>query len=255
MQMNIPSEQEKTMTASFTVRSYESDASRNATIQTICNYFQEMAWLHAGRMGFALADQPDSALTWVLLRLNVRMHRYPVWGDTVQVSTWPSGKNRLYAYRDFEILDHRGDTLATATSSWIIIDVQRRRPQRIPDELAHCIPKNRTPADPGNAPLDFPARPDAQAEFHVRLSDIDVNNHVNNVNFIEWAIEAVPAQWRNARRLTALDVLFKAESNHGEQIVSEFAAVHPMQQALHRVFRPADAKTLMLARTTWEPLP
>ena len=251
------SEEEKTMTVPFTVRSYESDASRRATIQTICNYFQEMAWLHAARLGFALADREDSALTWVLLQLNVKMSSYPIWGDTVTVSTWPSGKNRLYAYRRFCIRDQQGSVIGSATSSWIIIDVLKRSPQRIPDQLDLCIPAS-CPLDTRETlsaeKIQIPERLDAETEFQVRLSDIDVNNHVNNVNFIEWAVESVPAAWRNANQLSEIHIEFKAESNYGERIVSQFAGVRPMETGLHRVFRPADSKTLMLARTVWKPL-
>ncbi|MDD4737618.1 MAG: thioesterase [Kiritimatiellae bacterium] len=258
MQIKPILEQDKIMTVPFTVRSYESDASRRATIQTLCNYFQEMAWLHAAHLGFALADQEDCTKIWMLLQIQVRMRRYPLWGDTVHVSTWPSGKNRLYAYRDFEVRDDQGECLATATSSWIIIDLKRRRPQRIPDTLDLCIPREKpraAPPAPAEARIKMPESPDAQAEFQVRLSDIDVNNHVNNVNFIEWAIEAAPASWRNTRQLTELDVFFKAESNYGERIVSQFAIVQPLESALHCVCRPADSKILMLARTTWKPIP
>ena len=256
--MNVSriSEEEKTMTVPFTVRSYESDASRRATIQTICNYFQEMAWLHATRLGFALADQENSTKAWVLLELHVQMDRYPVWGDTITVSTWPSGKNRLYAYRDFEIRNNRDEIIGTATSAWIIIDIQKRRPQRMPDELDLCVPKNKTvPFHEAlfSPKIDLPAHVDAEAGFQVRLSDIDVNNHVNNVNFIEWAIEAAPSAWRSANQLAEIHVEFKAESNYGEHIVSQFTGIHPSENGLHRVFRPADSKTLMLARTVWKP--
>ncbi len=257
MSLQTLSEEDKIMTVPFTVRSYESDASRKATIQTICNYFQEMAWLHAARLGFALVDQDTIGKIWVLLQLNVKMEQYPIWGDTVSVSTWPSGKNRLYAYRDFEIRDGRHKLIGTAASAWIIIDVHTRRPQRIPDALDHCMPRDKTVAlhDSLFSPkIDIPAQMDAEAEFQVRLSDIDVNNHVNNVNFIEWAIEAVPAAWRNANQLEEIHVEFKAESNYGEHIVSQFSGLRPMETGIHRVFRPADSKTLMLARTVWKPM-
>ncbi|OQA29504.1 MAG: Acyl-ACP thioesterase [Verrucomicrobia bacterium ADurb.Bin345] len=251
------SEQDKIMTVPFTVRSYESDASRRVTLQTLCNYLQETAWLHAARLGFALADREGHDKTWVLLRLHVNMVRYPVWGDTISVSTWPSGRNRLYAYRDFEIRDSGDEVLGTATSSWIIIDAKKRRPQRIPDELEHSILRSSAIAFHDALFRDEPVGPeriDAEMSFNVRLSDIDVNNHVNNVNFIEWAIEAVPAAWRNDNALTELHVAFKSESNYGDRIVSQFGAMRPGERALHRVLRPSDSKSLMLAETVWKPL-
>ena len=242
------------MINAFQVRSYEADSDQQATIQTICNYFQEMAWRHAKLHRFDLLSDEQNSRTWVLLRLHVHMDTYPCWGDTIHVATWSSGMNRLYAYRDYELYDADGQRIGCATSQWIIIDINRRRPQRLPANLISLQPANqpRTINDSFSDPIPEADRPaDQSLIFNVRLSDIDVNRHVNNVNYIEWAIEAIPSSWRAGRQLAELEVAFMAESSYGDRITSDFTSAPSPDTALHRVYREADGKTLMTATTRW----
>jgi len=249
-----PSEDKKSLSLPFRVRSYEADPSWNATVQTLCNYFQELAWEHATQLGFVLLDSRESQQSWVLLRLHLQMQRYPQWGETVTVTTWPSGIHRLYAYRDFEIHDANHVLLGAATSAWIVIDLKKRRPLRVPANLEHCIPKNRarTIQDDFSADLSPTAPPMDQRLFHVRMSDIDVNGHVNNVNYIEWAIESAPPEWHTTRRIAEIEIHFKAESGYRDQVISQCSPGASPDQTSHLVFRKHDEKPLMTARIRWK---
>jgi medium-chain acyl-[acyl-carrier-protein] hydrolase len=51
--------------------------------------------------------------------------------DQIQISTWPSGAQRLFALRDFELQDKDNQAVAVAVSAWLVLDVQKRRPVRI----------------------------------------------------------------------------------------------------------------------------
>ncbi len=70
-----------------------------------------------------MTDLFKKGLTWVLSRFHIEITRYPKWGETVQINTWPSGRGPLFAVRDYEILDAEGP-LAAATSSWLIVDLK-----------------------------------------------------------------------------------------------------------------------------------
>ena len=47
------------------------------------------------------------------------------------LETWPSGIDRLFAIRDFRMVAGE-EVLLRATSEWMVIDVNRRRPVRLP---------------------------------------------------------------------------------------------------------------------------
>jgi len=67
-------------------------------------------------------------------------------------------------------------------------------------------------------PLD---RIDYSQEFKVRYDDIDVNKHVNNMNYIVWAFEALPKEFRDNYKLKILDMVYKKEIQYGNTVLSE----------------------------------
>ncbi|MEX0748069.1 MAG: acyl-ACP thioesterase domain-containing protein [Rhodothermales bacterium] len=232
----------------FRVRSYESDPSGRASIQTICNYLQEAAGNHAGRLGVAVDQLTQKHMTWVLARLRVEMDGYPAWRDEVIVETWPSGHDGLYAMREFVVKGPAG-AVARASSAWLLIDLERRRPMRIPDFIANIeLPDRHRPVSEMPSRLPEPTRTDTTLQFPVQYADLDVNRHVNNVRFVEWSLEALPAGFLESHSLATLDVHFRAEANLGDSIGVEVGELAPLDYA--HLVRSGD-RELARSRTTW----
>lgn len=64
-------------------------------------------------------------------------------------------------------------------------------------------------------------RVDAEKIFEIRFDDIDVNNHVNNANYIIWAFELLDFNFRSTKKLKTLDMVFKKEIKYGEKVLSQ----------------------------------
>ncbi len=238
----------------FTVRAYEADARGVASIQTLCNYVQEIAGNHAFALGLAIDQLMAQGITWVLSRLRVKMDSYPRWRDRLTLTTWPSDANRLYAFRDYEIADTSGARLGAATSAWLLIDLKTRRPIRVPPNVAELPVRDRPRAldDAFSDRLRAPDAPENECRFTVRVSDLDINRHVNLVNYIEWSVESVPAEIRNTRTLRDLLVEFHAEGMFGDEAISQSRAEAGKPGLFaHAVRRSSDGKILALARTEW----
>jgi len=60
----------------------------------------------------------------------IRMVGFPEWGQNITVETWPKGIDRLFAFRDFRILNSDGTVIGAATSSWMILDHDTPAPQK-----------------------------------------------------------------------------------------------------------------------------
>ena len=242
----------------FPVRTFEADASGKLSIQNLCNYLQESAGNHARALNFSVEQLQERQMTWMLSRLHVKVERYPSWGDTVFIDTWPSGHNGLFATREFKVYTEAGDQVARGTSAWLVIDLLRRRPVRIPaffDEVA--VPEvPRAIADPflKFAPAEHFT---IQRHFEAQFSDLDINGHANNVSFINWAIESVPGGVHKSHRLQTLEVFFKAEVHQGYTIIAKARKdVHEKGlQFHHALYNAADEKQREIAilRTRWVP--
>jgi acyl-ACP thioesterase len=132
------------------------------------------------------------------------------------------------------------------------MDVVRRRPTRPPASLAEVDRPERPHAvAPDRTPLATLEVPEHERLFSVRRSDLDLNQHVNNVRYVEWALEAAPDALDEHHRPHRLDVQFRAESVYGDTVRSA-CGVDGEGMLLHRVSRPADGRTLALARTEWK---
>ena len=124
-----------THTKKFTISSYDLNPGSQARLTTIANFFQEMAYQHADQLGFGYRDLKEAQIYWVLSRMKIRMNNYPVWDDQIRVETWHNGMERLFGIRDFKVVDAAGNILGIATSAWLILDAQTRRPVRNYNEI------------------------------------------------------------------------------------------------------------------------
>ncbi len=240
-------------TETFCVRSYDVAPHGRAAIQALCNYFQEAAGNHAEELGFSRDAMLAHGTAWVLMRLRIAVDRYPEWQHTVTVETWPSGvESGLYATREFVLFDADGDRLARGTSAWAVIDVERRRPTRIPGVLQDLdTPDRPRPLDFADRRVPGLDRVDQERRFDVRFSDLDLNQHVNNVRYVEWALEAAPESVLLHQQPTDIDIQFRAETTFGQAVVTQLQQENG--RFLHRVQRAGDDRVVAEATTQWAP--
>jgi acyl-ACP thioesterase len=234
----------------FRVRAYEMDASGRASVSTICNYLQEVAGNHATALGVAVDELFKKNMTWVLSRLHVQIERFPFWREIIQIETWPSGRHGKFATRDFLIYDQKHRPIVRGTSSWMILDLKSQHPITMPDFMTKIAIPERERAIKDQFPkLPLPGKTPIEKQFDVRLGDLDINQHVNNVKYIEWTLESIPlAEWRN-KQLTSLEISFRAETKYGESIVVQSEQI--ADTFLHQVVSGKDQRSLAVLRTVW----
>ncbi|WP_440998663.1 acyl-[acyl-carrier-protein] thioesterase [Fodinibius sp. SL11] len=231
----------------FKIRASEIDINQQATLPAICNLLQEVAGNHARKLQFDITDLQQDELTWVLHRLNVKIDRFPKWREKVIIKTWPSSGDGLRAYRDFLIMDKNGKIIGKSLSYWLIMNIQSRRPTRIPEEILQLAPDETDHVLPvtkaGFTDLD---QADYSQQFEVRKSDLDLNQHVNNVRYVEWALSCLP---ENAS-VSEIDIKFMAESVLDDTILAESNKVSTDSNKPsfnHQIRRISDNKVLAKA--------
>lgn len=232
----------------FTVRAYEVGPDERASLYTVADYFQEAAGEHARSGDVETFDVGEAGGTWVLHRLRLRIDALPRMREAVVVETWPSGVDRLRASRDYRLWGADGAALVVGTSSWLVLDVARRRPVRLPEVIQTFGPREPERVLTFGPPPVAPASVEHAATFPVRRSDLDRVGHANNVRFLEWALEALPSD----DGLREIDVLFQAEAVLGDAVLSEAGPIVAHARA-HRLSRVGTGRTLALARSVWIP--
>lgn len=199
------------------IRSYDVDPGCTARLPVFCRFMQEAAYFHAEHLGVGHSQLSLENMTWVLSRMRIEAHRLPKWGETITLRTWPSGRDRLFYYRDFEITDDGGEPILQASTAWFVIDTIKR--ERI-------IPDWWKTAEYPFGPAVFDSKLvrlkacgcEAGEKQTVNYGDLDQNGHVNNVRYIEWVLNSLPLEFHQAYRLQSLEVNYLAEAVYGHQV-------------------------------------
>jgi len=240
----------------FAIKTSELDFRKRIPPSVLYRCLQESAENHAVTYAFDSETLLRQGLTWVLLKIHLVVDEYPEGRQDIIVETWPSGLESRYAHRDFLVhLPGRPDPIARGASTWVLLDVARNRPAVVANLLGegHVVHRPRALANP--FPSITPTGDVLRAlTVPVRLSDLDINDHVNNLHYVEWIVEGVPERvWRETTP-AEIQIEFKRAVRHGDTV-----RVDTFQQGdgayTHRITAAGVAGDVVLARTRWNPAP
>lgn len=233
----------------YRVRAYEVDINGKLAPHQICNYLQDISELHARQLGLSTGQLP-SHLTWMLTGLRWTLSSRPEWRDTIRLDTWPSGVDRLYAYRDFKGYDSDGRVWMNGTSRWILLDITRKRPVRMPDEVKNLrVPTSDSKTDSFEK-IEPSGIEVSTRHFTVRGSDVDILQHTNNAFYAAWITESVPDSVRSSFELRSLEIQFRSESVEGDVIM--VTTLRRGNSHFSHVIRKQEGDIILaLAETSW----
>jgi len=200
------------------IHSYDVDFGQAATIEALCRLFLEAAWNHAEALGLGYAHLAEQNQFWVLARLLIKLGGYPQWGNLITLNTWPRAGKGLFALREFEWVDSKGQQLGGGSSAWVVLDACTKRPQRIekmlsgirvgPDRLA-------VGSEPGK--VSSCSGPVTQAT-RANYSDIDLNGHLNSGRYIGWLLDSYPLEFHIQYQVQSLEINYLGEIKGGESL-------------------------------------
>ena len=188
----------------------------------------------------------------MLSRYRIRLDADAGIGDNICVRTWPSVHKGLSACREFEIFCN-GILIGSASTAWMLIDLESRRPVRPSDRIGEAALIDRQVfSDPLKA-LKISTEFESTLSFRVRRADLDLNRHVNNRVFFDWASEALEVNLIKDLRLQQVEINYLAEALTGEEVLSCCSSQTRADGLLcsHLISRPADHKDLAKLQTLW----
>ena len=210
------------------VRYSEVDHTGLMTLPALINCFQDCSTFQSETLGVGMAWLRQERKAWVLSHWQIVVDRYPALCEPVTVGTFAASFKGFVASRYFYLRDAGGELVARAKSSWAFMDLEKGRPVR-PD-ARHTDPYG------VHEPLDMPeearkvAKPESLADkdpIEVRRYHIDTNEHVNNCQYVQMALETLPREtevrqlrvdYRRAARLG--DVVYpKLAQEEGRAVV------------------------------------
>lgn len=203
----------------FKVKAWEADFKGKLKPGSLFNFLQEAASAQASQLGFGYEQMLHMGTYWVLARLHLKIDRWPNMDEEVFVTTWPKTFFQLYALRDFEISDSQNQCIGRATSAWLVLDSKTLRPKR-PESVEFTYDR----LESKNAIAEPPDRIEfiGEGEFigsrTAVYTDIDINQHVNNSRYIDWAFDAVDPEYLKRHLLREIQVNYLQQTRIGQSL-------------------------------------
>lgn len=219
-----------------------------ATPASLCRMAQECAWRHAASLGFGFEQLSALGLAWVLREQAIRVRRFPVLGERLRISTWPTTVERILCHRDFRFLDREGRIVAEGSSAWLGFDLRSRRPCKAAAFFRPAWIHTPEPVFVTELPpLEKPDRPAGAAMRQMRPSDADALGHMNNLRYVDWIMDYLAVLGIESTRVHDLRIRHAREVTSGETVRIEHDAAADGSIRV-RMAREAEDVEVCLAR-------
>ena len=185
----------------------------------LLGHLQQAATLAAQVGGFGRGDfMGRYGAVWMLARMWYQLDRPLTYEQELSIHTWHRGGRGASMYRDFDLYAN-GSPIGQAVSVWTLVRLADRHMLRLSDvpELGEnqggarskdiLLTKIRMPED---------LQPVEQRCMH--YSDTDINAHVNNNRYADFACDAIRAHERVGEYVREMQLGYSAECRPGECI-------------------------------------
>lgn len=205
----------------YPIKYNEMDFNRVLKPSALLNYLQDLATNNAELLGFGPSFVFPKNYAWFLIKYRMEFDQYPCALDELVIKTEARGISKIIANRDFEICTCNEKRLGRIASNWMMIDVENKSILPLAKVVDFMPAFEKRENDLQFEKIKPIENVDYEKTFEIRFDDIDVNQHVNNANYIIWALELLPYEFKSEHRIKTLDIVYKKEIAYGNDVISQ----------------------------------
>ena len=212
----------------YDIKYYEQNVKGDLKESSLLNILQDIATISAESLGFGPSFVFSHNYAWVVLKYHIEIYKEIRNFSYIKLVTEARGISKLYAFRDFEIYSPDDELVGRVCSSWVLIDMESRKMLPM-QKVLDFVPKfEKRENDLEYDKIEIPQniKDDKTSEFYekvfeVHFDDIDVNHHANNSNYMVWALEVLPVDFRLEYTPKVIDIKYKKETSVNKKVCSE----------------------------------
>lgn len=234
------------------IKYYEMDFNQVLKPSALLNILQNIATQNAELLGFGPSFIFPKNYAWFLIKYHMEFDVYPQDLDELVIKTEARGISKIIASRDFEIwtADNK-KRLGRVASNWMLIDLNTKIILPITKIIDFMPAFQKRENDMQFQKIQPLEQIDFKKTFEIRFDDIDVNQHVNNANYIIWAFEPLPYKFRSTCKLKTLDVVYKKEISYGNNVVSQVQIDEKNKTSKHVLKNEKTDEELCFVQAVW----
>lgn len=182
------------------------------------NILQATASEHAEHIGFGYKEMLDVNQSWVLSRMLIEISVLPQYTESITVRTWIQNFTGSSSQRNFELLRNE-QVIASASSLWVVFNLKKRRPDKLGLNTDHMIyhPEKYATKHAVDK-IDSTPEFNILEDYRVRLSDLDIAHHANNVKYMEWCFDAMSPEQVLAADINQIEMNFLKELHYNDRV-------------------------------------
>lgn len=217
--MNKLSNSKLSLINPFKITSADVDMFARIRLGALVNLLIQSAINSADQLGFGFGGLKQQHLFWVLSRLTLEIDRPLKWYEEVTVETWPKDVEKILYVRDYLIRDANLDIVARATSGWLAIDLETKRPKVIDGLDAEIFSHLKEKHAIENLPEKvMPIKDGESHEFKSSYFDIDLNKHTTSSRYVDWMMDTFPIDFHETNYPKKLIINYNKETMPGESV-------------------------------------
>ena len=201
----------------FTISDLQTDRYGRLKPSAISWFVQEIAGRHCIHLGTEWDTLAAKGMFWAIIRHRVQVNRLPQKGETIRIETWPMPTTRVAYPRNVVAFDAAGQELFRTTSLWVLMDLNTRAmilPGKSGVTVEGILRGGELPQPASLAPAEL-----AQCRQRtVYFTDLDINGHMNNCRYLDWAWDLLPSDAHGSRSLQQFTLCYLNEAIEGQTL-------------------------------------
>ncbi len=195
------------------------DSYKNGTIGDLARYMEAATRKHVEELGIDTIKLVENGTLWVICWSQININRMPKQDETITLKSWPGAIKYGLLTRRFKFMDEAGNTLVEVSSTFTIIDEKTRSQTDIPEDIK-AIPVVKFDDDMPipKLSMNFPDNLDSSFKHEVKDFEIDINGHVNNAFYLEWAYSALGEKYINEHPVKSIWIEYSHEIRGGNTV-------------------------------------
>lgn len=199
------------------------DFNKKLRLSALFGYFQDTSSMNIDKLGIGVdALSEKYSVAWVLTKMLVTINRTPTWNEKITIETWPHPPKKFEFERDFRARDAQGNVIATAISSWVLLDIKTREIRKS-EVISSDYPPfsfiEERAIDSRLRKLKPFGQPEAVYKKIIGYSDTDFNGHINNAKYIDYIMDCFPIEDHKKHTVRSMEVNYIKEVFPGDALM------------------------------------
>lgn len=206
----------------FKIGTFDVGPQSKIRLSSVLKYQMEAGERHlADYFGLDYETIKSKNTVFVVVNMNVKIHRTPKSGENVTITTWSKEVKGLKFFRAYKWFDGNGQLIIEAVSCFVLVDAKEHKLLK-PDAFEYDIPQgSETISIENPKKLRLPKTMQEVAQREIFYSMLDSNEHLNNAFYADFAVDYINTDLSANVKEFSID--FVKEAKLGEKIIIETA--------------------------------